>query len=186
MNTKWINDIIDYDGSQLHSGWIESQTGLTGDTLAAFIGQCDVKPEHMVDLEDLSAGLAIRSNNMLHFIGEFTDRDLEKAVLKQRLLISQIQQLLSQYCPTLSLFRIGNDLYESHTYKMTISVATTSDVSTLLHAGINIESEGTPVPTKGLHDLNIPPRQFAQEILKEFEEEMKGLTRDLTKVKKVP
>ena len=95
MKTQWIEKIIDYDGSQLRSGWIEKQTGLAGEAIVTFIGKCDVKPEYMVDLEDLSAGLAISSPKMLHFIGEFTDRDLEKAILKQRLLISQMHQLLS-------------------------------------------------------------------------------------------
>jgi uncharacterized protein len=186
MNIKWIEESIDYDGSQLRSGWIEKVTQLTPDVLVGFVGGCNVTPEFMVDQEDLKAGHTIFSHKMLHFIGEFQDMDLERAILKQRLLISQIQQLLQCHEPSLSLLRTGNDLYEEDQYKMTISVATTSEVSSLIHAGINIESEGTPVPTKGLKELYIHHEPLAQAVLRNFQEELKSVPRDITKVKKVP
>jgi len=186
MNTKFLEKITDYNGSQLRSGWVTQQTGLMPDALVTFTGGCDIRPEFMVDLEDLKAGHKIFSQKMLHFIGEFADHDLEKAILRQRLLITQIQQHLLQDCPSLNLFRTGNDLYEKENFKITISVATTSPTSSLFHTGINIDSRKTPVPTKGLDDFKIDPKVFAEKILTSYRDEIASIHRDFSKVKKVP
>ena len=116
---------------------------------------------------------------MLHFIGEFYNIPLRETVLLQRLLITLIQQRI-----VAPLQRTGNDLYEGEK-KLTVSIATASALSTLIHAGINIESEGTPVPTKGLADYGIEPLGFAQQVLEHFKREFESIGRDLAKVRPV-
>ena len=52
MQTQFIDQPIDYDGTQLRSHWIYETTGHLGESLVAFSGGCDVSIEHLVDLED--------------------------------------------------------------------------------------------------------------------------------------
>lgn len=184
MKTILIDHEITYDGTQLRSHWIYETTGELGDTLVAFIGPCDVTLDHMVDLEDVRRQRPIASRSMLHFLGEFYGRPLSETILLQRLLISLIQQRLSAQANPLSLQRTGNDLYTADK-KWTVSIATASPVSTLLHAGINISSEGTPVPTQGLQDYGIEAIPFAKQILDDFQREFNSLARDLAKVRSV-
>lgn len=175
---------IDYDGSQLRSGWISEEFGIGEDAIAAFIGACDVKPEFMVDLEDLGAGAKIYSREMLHFIVQHKGSSLKEITLRQRLLICIIRDALEESVPGLKIVRSGDDLFDRDA-KLTISIATTSPVSGLIHAGINISSEGTPVKTKGLKDLAINPKVLALSISERYSEETDSVSRCLTKVKEV-
>ena len=185
MQTRFLARQLTYDGTQLRSHFIYEQTGYLGNCLLSFAGPCHVAVDDLVDLDDARHGRFIKSQAMLHFIGEFFDRSLNETILLQRLLISQVQQRLMQsidgFCPR----RSGNDLYDDE-FKLSVSIATCSPVSTLIHAGINISSAGTPVPTKGLSDYGLEPQPFAERILADFQEEYAGLQRDRTKVRPVP
>ncbi len=184
MQIQLIDQEMTYNGTQLRSHWIYETTGQLGDALVAFIGPCDVTLEHMVDLEDVRQEKPIASRSMLHFIGEFYKLPLSETILLQRLLISQIQQRLTEQKKEFSLVRTGNDLYDGEN-KLTVSIATASPVSTLLHAGINIVSEGTPVPTRGLADYQVEALPFARQILTDFQKEYESIKRDLAKVRPV-
>jgi uncharacterized protein len=189
MKTYFIDKAITYDGTQLRSHWIYENTELLADALVAFIGPCDVSLDHMVDLEDVRNKRPIYSQSMLHFMGEFYRSSLAETILLQRLLISQVQEglmnhLRARQAAPLQVNRIGNDLYEGDK-KISVSVATTSPTSTLIHAGINIISDGTPVLTKGLADFDIEPIGFADKILNSFKTEFESLERDLAKVRSV-
>lgn len=185
MNTRFLSERADYDGSQLRSHWIFDRTGEAGDTCVAFIGGCDVTPEHMVDLADKRDNCKIFSHEMLHFIIEHFDPNLEAAILKQRLFVSIIGSLILSLSKDESVDKIerkGNDLYDGEA-KINISIATASPVSTLIHVGVNIRSDGTPVKTKGLKDYNIEPKKFAEEALKRYKEEIEGVKNARVKVK---
>ena len=64
--------------------------------------------------------------------------------------------------------RRGNDLYYLGR-KLSVSIATKSPVSILMHFGINIKTEGTPVPTAGLLELHIDPIILASKVLEKME-----------------
>ena len=66
--------------------------------------------------------------------------------------------------------REGSDLYDAD-HKVTVSIASVSKVSTLIHAGINISSRNTPVPTRGLEDFGITARPFADAVLQAYAED---------------
>lgn len=172
MQSQFIEKEILYDGTQLKSHWILENFGLRGNALVSFVGPCDVKLDRMVDLEDVIQKKPIFSESMLHFIVEKFDADLEKMILCQRLLVSQIQQELFQR--GISVVRKGNDLFLDH-FKLNVSIATASPVSTLIHTGINISSKNTPVPTKGLADFDLNPTAFAHSVMKRFVEEMEEI-----------
>lgn len=184
MKIQWIDKRIDYDGSQLAPHWIYKNFEVVGDALVAFVGACDVKPEKMVDLADQKLGHRIFSEEMLHFIGEFFEADLTRTILLQRLLVSLCQQEIVFRAKNPSLIRAGNDLYDGEA-KLSVSIATSSPISTLLHLGINISSKNTPVTTKGLEDYKLDPLALARGVLETFKHEVETVSLARSKVKPV-
>lgn len=192
MNTKYLPDRINYDGSQLRSHWIFETAGLLGDAIVAFRGKCDVLREYMVDLVDKQAGSRIYSEDMLHFIVEHFDTDLERCILRQRLLIAIILEVLCKFPLPLGervkgeggVDRRGNDLFDGDA-KLSVSIATASPVSCLLHVGINVSSKNTPIKTKGLQDYNINPKALAEDVMKMYKIELEGVEEARWKVRGV-
>jgi len=171
MQTKLSDKKIKYDGSQLASHWILTTFGITGDAIVSFSGACDVTLKHMVDLHDRAQKCRIFSTSMCHFIVEIFEHDLERMVLRQRLLVSIMKDVLQELGAPASLERRGNDLYDGDA-KINVSIATISPVSTLIHAGVNICSKKTPVKTRGLDDYKIDATEFASVVMKRFAKEM--------------
>lgn len=152
-----------YDGSQLRSGWIRETFGLQGDAIVAFVGACDVRPEHMLDLEDLQAGESIRAELMLHFIVEHQGIGLPLAVARQRLLAAIVREILTEQWRVPGLTREGDDLYVGER-KLSISIAALSPVSGLIHFAMNIDPTGAPVPAVGLQELTVDEVRLAQQV----------------------
>lgn len=172
---------IPYTGRELRPHWLLQTFQLTGDAIAAFVGPCDVPLEHMVDLADVAAGEFIRARLMLHFIAEFFDTDLEKTVLRQRLLVAVAAQCLSNVP---GLTRSGDDLFVGER-KLSVSIATASPVSSLIHLALNIDPTGAPCPAIGLDELGVDPHALARDILEAFVAEMDGVWVARTKVRPV-
>lgn len=164
---------IAYDGSQLQAHWIYKNFGLLGDAAVAFRGEVKVSLDKMVDLVDVKVKEDIYSPLMLNFIVEHFDTDLELAGYRQRLFMVAIKEELEQY--EIPVQRMGDDLYVSRG-KLSVSIATRSLVSTLLHVGLNIETEGTPVKTAGLRELGIVDIDaFADKILLRYKMELEQI-----------
>ncbi len=185
MKTALLADGICYTGAQLRSGWIAEAAGLAGDAAVAFIGPCEVAPEHMVDREDLEAGARIASPAMVHVIVEHAGADLDLIVARQRLLIAIALELLNRHLGEPLLRREGDDLY-LRDRKLSVSVATTSATSGLIHAGFNLRGEGAPVPAIGLEELGKDARIFAAELLSAYAEEIADAHRAAEKVRPAP
>jgi len=183
MKTKFIGRKIDYDGSQLSSHWAYRTCNLLGDSAVAFVGACDVSLDRMVDLSDVKEGASIRSREMLHFIIEHFDQDLEKTILRQRLFAQIVLDELCNHTKR-KIRREGDDLYDGGA-KLCVSIATASPVSTLIHFGINISSRGTPVKTRGLNDYRIKPKPFALAVLKNYTAELDSIADARCKVRGV-
>lgn len=178
-----------YDGRQLAPHWIYRQHDLLGDAIVAWRGECDVKLTEMVDIEDVKANAPIYSPQMVHFIAEFFDLDLEKTVYRQRLLIVTAKEWLEERLSQ-RVERHGDDLYllrpkDGQRGKLSVSIATTSATSTLIHTGFNVVSEGTPVPTVGLNDLGVEPDTFAQAVLERYTAEVEDIWLARCKVRPV-
>lgn len=183
MQSALIEKNITYTGAELRSGWLREMTGIEGDLAAAWLGPCDVPTEHLVDLEDARAGAIIRARLMLHIIVEVREKDLERAVLRQRLLAATLAGIL---CKTyaIQVRRDGDDLFINER-KLTVSIATTSPHSTLIHLGVNVDPEGAPVPAIGLKELDIDPLPLVRTLLKDFVAEHSGIRHAVTKVRPV-
>ena len=180
MKTKFIENKMDYDGSQLKPLYSYLNHKLSGDSIVAFAGACDVSPEHMVDAEDFVVNALIKSDTMLHFIVETFQPSLIAAVALQRLLVSIAQNIILRSGHT--LLRQGDDLYFKDN-KLSVSIASGSSVSTMIHLGLNIENKGTPVPTCCLKDFGIETRSFAELLMNEFSAEYKSIIEATQKVK---
>lgn len=173
-----------YTGHALRSHWIYQQTGQSGDAIAAFEGPCEVKLSELVDLADVQANAPIYSESMLHFLIEHFQAPLETMILRQRLLTSIILELLrSAGCHHLR--RSGDDLFDGEA-KLSVSIATVSPVSGLIHLGLNISNQNTPVKTIGLNDYGLNWQHIAQQILTAYCHEMQEIHKALVKVRWVP
>lgn len=172
-----------YDGSELRSHWIYETLGVRGDAVAAFVGPVEVRGDHLVDLEDRLDGLFIAGSDMLHFIVESFGADLDRAVLLQRLLVVLARERLIE-AGVSGTTRKGDDIYVGEG-KLSVSIATVSTVSCLIHLGLNVSNEGTPVKTAALGDFGIEPLEFARGLAKGFADEIESVARATTKVRGV-
>ncbi len=184
MRTVFHSEQLGYTGHQLRSHWIYETFGIQGDVIVAFRGPCRVELSEMVDREDVLAGKDIRAAEMLHLIAEHFDRDLIRAVLRQRLLICTIAERLQRTPGVPVLRRDGDDLYVDER-KLTVSIATASPVSTLIHVGINVDASGAPVAAVGLGEWGIDVDALAQELLGAYAEEAEDIYLATCKVRGV-
>ena len=184
MKTKLIEEEIKYIGSQLAPHWIYKNFKLQGDAIVAFIGECEVALTEMVDIEDVINNEPIYSKLMLSFITEQFGVELVEGVFRQRLLICIIKELLEER--GVFVVRNGDDLMINNR-KLSVSIATKSTTSILIHTGLNILSEGAPVKASGLtSELGIEDvREFALEVMKRYSEEIEDIKLASTKVRGV-
>jgi hypothetical protein len=162
--THWCHDAIDYDGSQLRAHWLLQRFGLVGDALVGFPGACRVASSEMADLADLD-GPGIAGDAMLHFLWEsFAEPDLLLAVHRQRLLSATAREVLAGLAPNRPGRREGDDLWVGDG-KLSISIATVTPVSSLIHFAVNVTNGGAPVRTASLADLGVAADAFAVALL---------------------
>ena len=184
MHTKLIEKEIKYIGSQLAPHWIYKNFKLQGNAIVAFIGECEVALTEMVDIEDVINNEPIYSKSMLSFITEQFNVNLVEGVFRQRLLICIIKELLEER--GIFVVRNGDDLMIDGR-KLSVSIATKSTTSILIHTGLNILSEGAPVKASGLtSELGISDiKEFALEVMKRYAEELEDINLASTKVRGV-
>lgn len=184
MKIKYLDEEIKYIGSQLAPHWIYKNYKLQGDAIVAFCGECEVKLTEMVDIEDVINNEPIYSKNMLSFITEQFNVNLVEGVFRQRLLICIIKEELEKR--GVFVVRNGDDLMIDGR-KLSVSIATKSQTSILIHTGLNIDSEGAPVSASGLtSELGIVDiKDFANTIMKRYSDEIEDIVLASTKVRGV-
>jgi hypothetical protein len=173
-----------YDGSQLRSLFNYLEHDLQGDSILAFVGPCSVALTEMVDGEDQKAKAEIASDKMLHFLIEVFHQNLFSAVCLQRLMadlaISTLKKLSSKEAVR-DLRREGDDIFLAEK-KLSISIATVSPLSQLIHFALNVTTKGTPVPTLSLEDLDVDPKIFGEQLGEAFRREFEDIAGATTKV----
>ena len=184
MKTKFIEEEIKYIGSQLAPHWIYRNFNIQGDAIVAFRGECRVDLSEMVDVEDVINNEPIYSKYMLSFITEQFGVSLSEGVFRQRLLMCIIKELLEE--KGVFVVRNGDDLMIDGK-KLSVSIATKSITSVLIHTGLNILSEGAPVEASGLEsELGIKDtKAFALEVMQRYAEELEDIKFAETKVRGV-
>ena len=150
---KHIDEIFEYDGSQINSSWAFQEFGIYGSSVISWIGPVNITPDNLKDFADV--GLEIKSNYMVNFICEFFDQqppNMRIAYLRQRLLVMIFREILTEY--GVSTEREGDDIFVDDR-KLSISIASVSLSSAKIHFALNLEDKGTPddVATIGLYDI---------------------------------
>ena len=183
METLFIEKEIKYIGSQLAPHWIYKNFHIQGDAIVAFIGEVDVELDEMVDIEDIINNEPIYSKKMLNFIIENFNSSLEQMVWIQRLFISIIKEVIEEYGVIVK--RDGDDLFFDNR-KLSVSIATKSITSCLIHTALNIIKEGAPISASDLSEIGIVDiREFAQKIMQKFSNEAQSIKMATYKVRGV-
>lgn len=189
MQTHFIAKKFPYDGSQLHALFAYLEFGVQGPSIVSWRGPCSIPVQHMVDGEDLLAHALIQGDEMLHFIIEVFDRDLFSGVALQRLFAAIAKDYLESKAETSlqgrRLHRDGDDIYLND-HKLSISIATKSPMSTMVHFAMNITNDGTPVKTLCLKDLGLDPLRTAEDLMTNFKKEFVSMITATQKVRPVP
>lgn len=180
LKTHFIEKEFKYDGSQLKSLFAYLEHNILGDSIVSWIGPCHIPFDKMVDGEDFLAQSPIYSDLMLHFIVEIFNPNLISAVLIQRLLSQYILDNLRSLKPEWSneFKRDGDDVYFKD-QKFSISIATVSPVSSLIHLAVNVNNQNTPVKTCALEDFGCIEKAqiktFAQSVMLGFALELESI-----------
>lgn len=184
LRTKIIKKNIKYDGRQLRSHWIFENFNLLGDSLVAFTGPSEVS-ENLVDIIDKKRKVFIYSPLMLNFMAEIFGAGLKEIILWQQLLVSIVFEEINKLSQKLLLERKGDDLFYKDK-KLSVSIATVSPVSGLIHLGLNIKTDQKiPVKAVGLKALGIPFDFLARQVLKKFSQDFENMKIAAQKVKGV-
>lgn len=183
MKTLFIAEKMGYSGSELAPHWIYRNYSLLGDAVVAFIGEVNVPLDRMLDVSEAQDQSFIYSPLMLSFIIEHFDHDLSLAIYRQRLFLVCVKEVLEQL--DIKVTRRGDNLFVGRD-KLSVSIATATTISTLMHIGLNIETTGTPVKTCGLRELGVVDIQsFAQNVMLRYSVEMEQIYEARCKVRSV-
>ena len=189
---KHVDEIFEYDGSQINPSWAFQEFGIYGSSIVTWIGPVNITPDNLKDFADV--GLEIKSNYMVNFICEFFDQqptNMRVAYLRQRLLVMIFREILTEY--GISTKREGDDIFVENK-KLSISIASVSLSSAKIHFALNMEDKGTPddVETIGLFDIKVNGERvfnndnllnLINETVSRFIDELETIENDISKTK---
>ena len=181
MKSMFVEQEFPYDGTQLRSLFAYLEHQIQGDSVVSWVGPCSISFDHMVDGEDLLEQSPIRGARMVHFIIEKFHTPLFAGVALQRLFASIVGDWLRERTGC-EIRRDGDDLFDGEG-KLSISIATLSPMSTLIHFAVNITNEGTPVKTACLQDLGVNARELAEGAMARLIAEVESIETACVKVK---
>ena len=187
---KHVEEIFEYDGSQINPSWAFQEFGIYGSSIVTWIGPVNITPDNLKDFADV--GLEIKSNYMVNFICEFFDQqppNMRIAYLRQRLLVMIFREILTEN--GVKTTREGDDIFVDGR-KLSISIASVSLSSAKIHFALNLEDKGTPsdVETIGLYDIddgnvfnegNLKDLIF--EVVNRYIDELETIEKDISKTK---
>lgn len=205
MHIEILDSEMLYTGEQLRSLFNYEKTGRKGDSAVVFKGGMDVATSHMVDMEDVIKKDFIWSPLALNFIVEIFHINVETAVLYQRMLMQSILNTIDDFCIESSIVNEdilccslkGDDIIvmdkDLKEFKLSVSIATVSHVSGLIHSGININiDDKIPVPALGLKNIfsncvNFDQliQDFSTTILSDFKDQVESIKYASVKVRGV-
>ena len=184
MQTLYIEKEIKYTGSQLSPHWIYKNFHLQGDAIVSFVGEVDVNIKEMVDIEDVINNEPIYSKKMVSFIIEQFNITLEEMVCLQRLFVSIIKDIIEETTGK-EIKRYGDDLFFENR-KLSVSIATKSITSCLIHTALNIIKDGAPVSASDLTEIGIDDiRDFSEKVMTSFKNELEEIKQATYKVRGV-
>ena len=183
-----------YDGSQIEPQWAFRKFKIKDSNIVSWIGPMDIHPDNIIDYEDHDK--EIKGDELLHFIIEHFDcqpANIRLCYHRQRLFIMIVKNNLEKM--GLKTLREGDDLYylkdeSKEGYKLSVSIATSSNNSMKIHFAMNITSKGTPADVeitslkdciKGITTDKLV--QLADDICNDYINELSSIESDITKTK---
>jgi hypothetical protein len=136
----------------------------------------------LVDLDDARAGATIDAAEMAHVVIEHPGCSLRTGVLRQRLLVCMLCEVLT--AAGKKARRDGDDVYVDRR-KLTVSIAAPGPGGVLIHLGVNVDPAGAPVPAIGLREMGLDARGLLRELLERYAREMETAAHAETKVRTV-
>jgi len=182
MKSLFVSEEIKFTGEELSSHWAYTKFDLLGENIVSFIGPCELDEKYLVGINHYKRKTQIRSEKMLHFIVEHFDLDLEKAILKQKILVAILKDKLNHRLKGDVLQRWGDDIFDGDA-KLTISTVLRTEVSTKIHLAVNISSRNTPVKTKGLEDYGLDAVEIAQVVMNQYRLDIRRVSERLVKTR---
>lgn len=170
--------------TELYGHFALKNFGVAGDAIVAFVGPCDVRTENLVDLADARAGATIVAARMLHFVVEHFGLPLAEAVWRQRLLAALILEEVWRRAPQAPLRREGDDIYAGDG-KLTVSIATSSPTSAVIHFGVNVDGTGAPVEVADLGGLGVDAEELAAAVMARYADEVDRFVEAMSKARGV-
>ena len=170
--------------TELYGHFALKNFGVAGDAIVAFVGPCDVRTENLVDLEDARASATIVAARMLHFVVEHFGLALAEAIWRQRLLAAVVLEEVRRRAPEAPLRREGDDIYAGDGM-LTVSIATSSPTSAIIHFGVNVDGAGAPVEVADLGGLNVDAEELAAAVMSRYADEVDRFVEALSKVRGV-
>lgn len=184
MNELFCEENIKYTGKELSPHWIMTKFRLVGDSVVSFVGEVDVPIENMVDVEDRINNEPIYSTSMLNFIIEHFGYTLKEISMAQLLLITAIREVFFENYGIV-LKRSGDDLFYDDR-KLSVSIATKSITSGLIHTALNIDSTNAPVNASDINEMGINDiKTLAIEIMHKYSDNIEKVNYSVTKVRGV-
>ena len=184
MRSLFIRDEILFTGEQLTSFWAYKNYDILGDNIVTFIGPCRVDQKFIIGIDHFKKKTQIKSERMLHFLVEHFDLDLERAILRQKLLVDILKDKLNHRLKGDVLQRWGNDLFDGD-FKLTVSATVRTSVSTKTHLGINISSQNAPVKARGLEDYGVDPDDISQAVMDQYRLDMRLIAQRLCRTRSI-
>lgn len=182
MRFKFIKEELNFTGEQIRSLFAYDTFNILGDSIVAFIGNCDVSLKEVVDLELARTGKRLFScPKMLHFIAEHFETDMEKAILRSYLLLDIVKDLINEKVEKNVIKRVGTELFENDS-RIGFSLASSSPVSSLIYVGVALvpaeEGKGRGLEDflsqrreKGENQTSFDPAAFASEVMERYTKE---------------
>ncbi|MFX0115721.1 MAG: DUF366 family protein [Candidatus Hodarchaeota archaeon] len=191
---KMLDGRIEYDGKQIRPLWAFEELGIKGDSIICFFGPMQVKSTEMIDLQDIRregklAEILISSDESLNFIIEHFDcqpSNLLIAYHRLRLLVFIAMEVIREKFQGGAWRRDGTDIYLADK-KISVGIATISNISMKIHFAINLADSGFPehVNATGLASLGSLERKrivnLAEEIGNVYSNCIEGCWYDITK-----
>jgi len=166
-------DKLELTPEVLKPHWALKRFKLVGDSIVAFRGGVKLSPEQYVDLLEAQRERPIPNVDLLHFVVEHFDDDLERAILKENILINIAQEKILHRAPKSGVMRWGDNLYDGK-YRLTISCATKTLVSAKIHLGICIDSDEEN-GYHGISEFGIDPFELAEVVANQYRADMRRL-----------
>jgi len=205
-----------YDASQLRSLWAFETFRVQGDSIIGWVAPCRITVDALIDRDDAVNDRPIFADSQVHYVVEMFGVELKFAVMAQRLLngwMARGARWMKRDDLNCHVELSGNDVYilfpdeieleagedfaafvRSGRFhyslpgcrKLSVSIATLSPVSGLIHAGINVTTEGTPVQTASLEMLGIDAAEYGRWVGENFARDYEKVLLACSKVRPVP